>query len=79
MEYGFGYVIMRSLYTPYSIYLRGLSGFSSERYLWGLYRNIVWAKQDVCRELRIQVIMILGSWDRKSLTILAPDWDTAES
>ena len=24
LEYGFGYIIKRSPYTPYSIYLRGL-------------------------------------------------------
>ena len=27
MEYGFGYVIIRSPYTPYSIYLRGTIDF----------------------------------------------------
>ena len=27
MEYGFGYVVIRSPYTPYSIYLRGTIGF----------------------------------------------------
>ena len=26
MEYGFGYIIIRSPYTPYSIYLRGTIG-----------------------------------------------------
>ena len=29
MEYGFGYIILRSPYTPYSLYLRGTIGFRS--------------------------------------------------
>ena len=29
IEYGFGYIIMRSLYTPYSIYLRGTISLKS--------------------------------------------------
>ena len=32
MEYGLGCIIIRSPYTPYSIYLRGTIGFG----LWGL-------------------------------------------
>ena len=47
--------------------------------LMGIVQEHSMGKQGVCRGLRIQVIMILGSWDGKNLTILAPDWDTAES
>ena len=38
-EYGFGYIITRSPYTPYSIYLRGTIGVPSTDSMGRLLRN----------------------------------------
>ena len=35
IEYGFGYIVIRSLYIPYSIYLRGTTAFWGNGYFQG--------------------------------------------
>ena len=34
LEHGFGYIMIRSPYTPYSIYLRGTTGADSRGQVW---------------------------------------------
>ena len=46
LEYGFGYIIKRSSYIPYSIYLRGTIGFKSE-----IEDTLAQARKNVARSL----------------------------